>query len=185
MFIIKMVFMDCYYYMIRYCHLKAAQLLAIPLCICNTETPRYIAFMQIHNFYLSRSFYRLLCNMWERNDNGIYSLTTSDGCDYCLIEIQTTDVNDDSGNRRSELARLCMLLVWIKYDVWFIVEWPLYLGLVSAMIEGLVLRFHIETHIVANDAIGHYRCWSTLDHVMAWCLMAPSHYPIQCWLVGI
>ena len=27
------------------------------------------------------------------------------------------------------------------------------------------------------------RFWSTLVQVMAWCLMAPSHYLNQCWLI--
>ena len=33
-----------------------------------------------------------------------------------------------------------------------------------------------------GDAIWHLRSWSTLIQVMAWCLMAPSHYLNQCWL---
>ena len=36
-----------------------------------------------------------------------------------------------------------------------------------------------------SDAICHWRSWSTLVklHVMACCLMAPSHYLNQCWLI--
>ena len=36
-----------------------------------------------------------------------------------------------------------------------------------------------------SDAIWHQICWSTLVQVMAWCLMAPSHYLNQCWLISM
>ena len=34
-----------------------------------------------------------------------------------------------------------------------------------------------------SDAIWHWISWSTLVQVMARCLMAPSHYLNQCWLI--
>ena len=34
-----------------------------------------------------------------------------------------------------------------------------------------------------SDAIWQHRSGSTLVHVMPCCLMAPSHYPNQCWLI--
>ena len=34
-----------------------------------------------------------------------------------------------------------------------------------------------------SDAIWRHWTWSTLVQVMAWCLMAPSHYLNQCWLI--
>ena len=34
-----------------------------------------------------------------------------------------------------------------------------------------------------NDVIWHHRIWSTLFQIMACCLMAPSHYLNQCWLI--
>ena len=34
-----------------------------------------------------------------------------------------------------------------------------------------------------SDAIWLHRSRSTLAQVMAWCLMAPSHYLNQCWLI--
>ena len=34
-----------------------------------------------------------------------------------------------------------------------------------------------------SDTIWWHRSGSTLDQVMAWCLMAPSHYLNQCWLI--
>ena len=34
-----------------------------------------------------------------------------------------------------------------------------------------------------SDAIWRHRSGSTLAQVMACCLMAPSHYPNQCWLI--
>ena len=33
------------------------------------------------------------------------------------------------------------------------------------------------------NAIWHHRTWSTLVQVIAWCLMAPSHYLNQCWIL--
>ena len=33
------------------------------------------------------------------------------------------------------------------------------------------------------DTTWHHRTWSTLVQVMACCLMAPSHYPNQCWFI--
>ena len=35
---------------------------------------------------------------------------------------------------------------------------------------------------LSDDFIWRHRSGSTLVQVMAWCLMAPSHYPNQCWL---
>ena len=39
------------------------------------------------------------------------------------------------------------------------------------------------THCVLVTAIWPHRSGSTLAKVMAWCLMAPSHYLNQCWLL--
>ena len=36
-----------------------------------------------------------------------------------------------------------------------------------------------------SDTIWWHRTGSTLAQVMAWCLMAPSYYLIQCWLIII
>ena len=35
-----------------------------------------------------------------------------------------------------------------------------------------------------SHAIWHLRSWSTLIQVMASCLIAPSHYQNQCWLIS-
>ena len=37
--------------------------------------------------------------------------------------------------------------------------------------------------LVMSYAVWGNRSWSTLAHVMAWCLTAPNHYLNQCWLV--
>ena len=34
-----------------------------------------------------------------------------------------------------------------------------------------------------SDTIWRHKSWSTLAQVMAWYLMAPSHYLNQCWLI--
>ena len=48
--------------------------------------------------------------------------------------------------------------------------------------------WHDEVRLYVNslgpsDAIWPWRSWSTLVQVMACCLMAPSHYLNQCWLI--
>ena len=35
----------------------------------------------------------------------------------------------------------------------------------------------------SSDAIWRHTPWSTLVKIMAWCLMAPSHYLNRCWLL--
>ena len=35
----------------------------------------------------------------------------------------------------------------------------------------------------SSDAIWHHETWSRLVQVMAWCLMAPSHYLNEFWLI--
>ena len=36
---------------------------------------------------------------------------------------------------------------------------------------------------ILTNCLLHYESASTLAQVMAWCLAAPSHYLIQCWLI--
>ena len=45
-------------------------------------------------------------------------------------------------------------------------------------IRGMVLN-----SLWPSDTIWHHRSWSTLAQVIAWCLMAPSNYLNQCWLL--
>ena len=46
-----------------------------------------------------------------------------------------------------------------------------------------VVMFHIVAlnSLWSSDTISWHGSGSTLAHVMAWCLMAPSHYLNQCW----
>ena len=46
----------------------------------------------------------------------------------------------------------------------------------------LVLYWVINS-LWPSDAIWRQKSWSTLAQVMACCLMAPSHYLNQCWLI--
>ena len=48
---------------------------------------------------------------------------------------------------------------------------------------AIVLRPQCVNSLWPNDAIWRHRSWSTLAQVMACCLMAPSHYLNQCWLI--
>ena len=46
-------------------------------------------------------------------------------------------------------------------------------------------NIHTQLHnsLWPSDAIWRHRSWSTLAQVMTGCLMAPSHYLNQCWLI--
>ena len=43
-------------------------------------------------------------------------------------------------------------------------------------------RIHFNS-LYPSDTIWRHRSRSTLTRLMACCLMAPSHYPNQCWLI--
>ena len=49
--------------------------------------------------------------------------------------------------------------------------------------EGIITFFwdFLRTHDI--NSLWQYICGSTLVQVLAWCLMAPSHYLNQCWLI--
>ena len=46
-----------------------------------------------------------------------------------------------------------------------------------------VTQWEAISSLWPSDAIWRQRTWSTLVQVMACCLMAPSHYLNQCWLI--
>ena len=50
-------------------------------------------------------------------------------------------------------------------------------------IDGLVLKGHYINSLWPSDAIWCHNTLSILVQVMAWCLIAPSHYLNQCWLI--
>ena len=52
----------------------------------------------------------------------------------------------------------------------------------TCIFNCLVIRKKINS-LGPSDAIWRWTSWSTLVQLMAWCLMAPSHYLIQCWLI--
>ena len=47
--------------------------------------------------------------------------------------------------------------------------------------HGVIM--HYINSLCPSDTIWQHRSASTLAQVMACCLMAPSHYPDQCWLI--
>ena len=47
----------------------------------------------------------------------------------------------------------------------------------------LVSHEQVNNPLRLSDAIWQYRSGSTLAHVMVCCLMAPSHYLSQCWII--
>ena len=78
---------------------------------------------------------------------------------------------------------------------WTLISW--FIGLFSIHCISISILVHLNNyaHILQfvcfvavssmgpSDAIWRCRSWSTLVHVMACCLTAPSHYLNQCWLI--
>ena len=72
-------------------------------------------------------------------------------------------------------------LAQVSYDVFLWVE-----GMTC--VRWLLLLIWMIYHAIINslwpsDAICRQGSWSTLVHVMASCLMPPSHYLNQCWFI--
>ena len=57
---------------------------------------------------------------------------------------------------------------WEKLKYWF---------------QLLLNHIYFTNSLWPTDAIWRHWCGYTLAQVMAWCLMAPSHYLNQCWLL--
>ena len=53
----------------------------------------------------------------------------------------------------------------------------------SYRIQNLCLRSLVNS-LWFTDTKWQHRFWSTVAQVIAWCLMAPSHYLNQCWLIN-
>ena len=67
-----------------------------------------------------------------------------------------------------------------KYSLWGKFIWKYHL-----QDSRLLLRLQRVNSLWPSDAIWWQRSGSTLAQVMTCCLMAPSHYLNQCWLVMI
>ena len=90
---------------------------------------------------------------------------------------------------------ICDIVLWLKCSKefsFFVPSWPasfsfLYKGSNSrTLIPPLHYVFAFEVTVNSlrpGDAMWCNRTWSTLVQVMAWCLMAPSHYLNQCRLI--
>ena len=59
---------------------------------------------------------------------------------------------------------------------WLKLAWKLYLPQIKLKSPG-------ANELTHCDAIWHHRICSALVHLLACCLMAPSHYLYQCWLI--
>ena len=73
-------------------------------------------------------------------------------------------------------------LIWIKSKC--ILGKPLRLQMLVPLIY-MGPKFgplHALNSLLPSDAMWQHRSGPTLAQVMAWCLMAPSHYMNQCWL---
>ena len=53
----------------------------------------------------------------------------------------------------------------------------------SYRIQNLCLRSFVNS-LWFTDTKWQHRFWSTVAQVIAWCLMAPSHFLNQCWLIN-
>ena len=67
--------------------------------------------------------------------------------------------------------------------------WTLFNGIIAVVAGLLAFPLHCATgdlnvdSLWPGDATSRHRSGSTLAQVMACCLLAPSHYLNQCWLV--
>ena len=80
---------------------------------------------------------------------------------------------------------------WNPFHGWYEPIYPTTWRLGDARIQGIssndidlvVLSIRRVNSLWPSDAIWQQRSGSTLALVMACCLMAPSHYLSQCWLI--
>ena len=71
-------------------------------------------------------------------------------------------------------------LTWKKWSCPFYISWYQLVWLLGCSLKIFFLSFNL---LRLSDAIWRHRSGSTLAQVMACCLMAPSHYLNQCWLI--
>ena len=78
----------------------------------------------------------------------------------------------------------CQDLIWMK-DSPFLVIHMIVVNFLMLISQWSLLHKHAYNidSLRPSDAIWRHRSRSTLAQVMACCLMAPSHYQNQCWLI--
>ena len=94
-------------------------------------------------------------------------------------------------NRNDPLIHCCLTTHRFIYCVYFRLDTMKILNgviLLNKQDLGINLKLEVLVWIYINslwpsDAIWWQGSRSTLVHVMAWCLAAPSHYLNQCWLI--
>ena len=70
-----------------------------------------------------------------------------------------------------------------KITIWTCLEVPTINLFFSLSWSKMLRPIFFFNSLWPSDAIWWQRCESTLAQVMACCLMAPSHYLNQCWLI--
>ena len=71
---------------------------------------------------------------------------------------------------------------FISQSNWVTISFRL-IGKLFFNLECQHWNYHRFNLLCPSEAIRWLRSGSTLTHVMAFCLMAPSHYLSQCWLL--
>ena len=62
---------------------------------------------------------------------------------------------------------------------------PFYLGL-NVLTKPMLLYHHVATvSSLGHNELTQWGLNKMVPHIMACCLMAPSHYPDQCWLTTV
>ena len=66
-----------------------------------------------------------------------------------------------------------------------VLRWNLNLIIPASIIMMIQQKYSTVSFkwLWSSDTPSYHRSGSILDHVMAWCLVAPSHYLIQYWLI--
>ena len=91
---------------------------------------------------------------------------------YCIfLQIQVC-------SKRSRNSTLVQAMAWCSVS-----DQPLAETMITDFNDTYITEPECVNSLWPSDAIWRDRSMSTLAHVMAWCLMAPSHYMNQCWLI--
>ena len=108
---------------------------------------------------------------------------TSSFSTYHLTSMDWIKTTAEPDEKHLSLGFWCALYLW--FDSTFSVIWRRMRQFIFILIMGILCQSDvININLLwPNYAIWRQRSGSTLPQVMACCLMAPSHYLNQCWLL--
>ena len=87
------------------------------------------------------------------------------------------------GHQYWEQVSWAWICNYIPQYLWNVIKYSCLRYLLLALRHILCCRTFLFNSLWPNDSIWQHRSRSTLAQVMACCLMAPSHYLNQCWLI--